>query len=241
MAGEFAAMVTAPVQKSAIVDAGIAFSGHTEFLAERSRSPHVVMMLIGGAPQAPLRVALATTHLPLRDVAAALTRDIVQSTLEIVARELKEKFALRAPRIAVCGLNPHAGESGHLGREDIDIIAPAIEAVRSQGVDIAGPILRAAHETLLKQGWIAAQNTESTLLLEQERRTVRVFLVPRLDNASLKKMGRRYTGFSVVLTVQIETPINLSLQVAVIDLIRSVHHGAPFPDEAYRALFAPFL
>jgi len=112
---------------------------------------------------------------------------------------------------------------------------------KSPPFDIAGPILRAAHETLLKQGWIAAQNTESTVLLEQERRTVRVYLVPRLDNVSLKKMGRRYTGFSVVLAVQIETPINLSLQVAVIDLIRSAHHGAPFPDEVYRALFAPFL
>ena len=140
MAGEFAAMVTAPVQKSAIVEGGIAFSGHTEFLAERSRSAHVVMMLVGGAPKAPLRVALATTHLPLRDVAAALTEETVQSTLEIVARELKEKFAISTPRIAVCGLNPHAGESGHLGREDIDVIAPAIATVRSKGVEIAGPI-----------------------------------------------------------------------------------------------------
>jgi len=112
---------------------------------------------------------------------------------------------------------------------------------KSPPFDLAGPILRAAHETLLKQGWIVVRDTESILVLEQGRRAVHVYLVPRLDNASLKKMGRRFAGFSVALTVQMETPINLSLQVAVIDLIRSAHHGAPFPDEAYRALFAPFL
>ena len=112
---------------------------------------------------------------------------------------------------------------------------------KSPPFDIAGPILRAARETLLKQGWIVARDTETTLLLEQERRAVRVYFVPRLDNASLKKMGRQFTGFSVVLAVQIQTPINLSLQVAVIDLIRSAHHGAPFPDEVYRGLFASFL
>ena len=112
---------------------------------------------------------------------------------------------------------------------------------KSPPFNIAGPILRAAHETLLKQGWVAARDTESMLLLEQERRAVRVHFVPRLDNASLRKMGRQFTGFSVVLAVQIQTPINLSLHVAVIDLIRSAHHGAPFPDEVYHALFASFL
>src|SRR5262249_55590854 len=111
---------------------------------------------------------------------------------------------------------------------------------KSPPFDLAGPILRAAQQTLLKQGWIVVQNAESSLLLEQERRTVRVYLVPRLDNALLKKMGRRFTGFSVVLTVHMETPINLSLQVAVIDLLRSTHHGAPFPDDIYRGLFVPF-
>ena len=140
MAGEFAAMVTAPVQKSAMEDAGIPFSGHTEFLAERSRAPHVVMMLVGGDAKAPLRVALATTHLPLKEVAPALTQDGVRTTLEIVARELREKFGLETPRIAVCGLNPHAGEAGHLGREEIDVIVPAIAALRAKHVDVAGPI-----------------------------------------------------------------------------------------------------
>jgi len=139
-AGEFAAMVTAPVQKSAIEDAGFAFSGHTEFLAERTRTPRVVMMLVGGDAAAPLRVALATTHLPLKDVAAALTRENVRTVLEIVARELQATFGLTAPKIAVCGLNPHAGESGHLGREEIDVIAPAIAAARAAGHDITGPI-----------------------------------------------------------------------------------------------------
>jgi curved DNA-binding protein CbpA len=115
------------------------------------------------------------------------------------------------------------------------------ERGKSPPFDIAGPILRAARETLLKQGWIVAQNTESRILLELERRSVRVYLVPRLENASLRKIGRQFAGFSVVLAVQIETPINLSLQVAVIDLIRSSHHGAAFPDEAYRGLFASFL
>jgi len=140
MAGEFAAMVTAPVQKSAIVDAGVAFSGHTEFLAERTRAPRVVMMLVGGDASTPLRVALATTHLPLKDVASALTHESLRATLELVACELRDKFGLRAPRIAVCGLSPHAGESGHLGREEIEIIAPAIAELRAQGVNVDGPI-----------------------------------------------------------------------------------------------------
>lgn len=112
---------------------------------------------------------------------------------------------------------------------------------KSQPFDIAGPILRAAHETLLKKGWAVTQNAESTLVLENERRTVRIRLVPRLDNALLKKIGRQFTGFSVVLAVEIEKPINLSLSTAIIDLMRSSHHGAPFPDDAYRELFAPFL
>jgi 4-hydroxythreonine-4-phosphate dehydrogenase len=139
-AGEFAAMVTAPVQKSAIEDAGIAFSGHTEFLAERTRTPRVVMMLVGGDAAAPLRVALATTHLPLKDVAGALTRENVRTVLEIVARELKATFGFAEPKVAVCGLNPHAGESGHLGREEIDVIAPAIADARAAGHDVSGPI-----------------------------------------------------------------------------------------------------
>ena len=140
LSGEFAAMVTAPVQKSAIEDAGIAFTGHTEFLAQRAHVERVVMLLVGGDKSQPLRVALATTHLPLKDVPAALTRENVSRVIDIVARELADKFGIVAPRIAVCGLNPHAGESGHLGREEIDVIAPAIDAARARGADVAGPM-----------------------------------------------------------------------------------------------------
>ena len=98
------------------------------------------MMLVGGAAEAPLRVALATTHLPLKDVPHAITHENLTAVFTIVARELREKFRLRAPRIAVCGLNPHAGEGGYLGREEIDVIAPAVAAVRAEGVDVTGPM-----------------------------------------------------------------------------------------------------
>ena len=139
--GAFAALVTAPVQKSVIMDAGIAFLGHTEFFAARTHTPRVVMLLVGGAHEAPLRVALATTHLPLKDVPGALTRVVLAETLLIVGRELQSKFGIAVPRIAVCGLNPHAGEGGHLGREEIDVIAPAIADARANGFGgIVGPL-----------------------------------------------------------------------------------------------------
>ena len=137
---EFGAMVTAPVQKSIINDAGIAFTGHTEFLAARTGAPRVVMMLVGGAPAQTLRVALATTHLPLARVPAAITRDSLSATLRVVASDLTAKFGIARPRIAVCGLNPHAGEGGHLGREEIEVIAPALESLRAAGLDLVGPL-----------------------------------------------------------------------------------------------------
>jgi len=133
--GEFDAMVTAPVQKSVINDAGIAFTGHTEYLAERTRTPRVVMLLVGGG----LRVALATTHLALKDVPAAITRESLGETLRIVDRDLRASFGVAKPRILVAGLNPHAGEGGYLGREEIDVIAPAIAAARREGIDASGP------------------------------------------------------------------------------------------------------
>ncbi len=138
--GMFAALVTAPVQKSVFMDAGIPFTGHTEYFAQRTHTPRVVMMLVGGARDAPLRVALVTTHIALKDVPAAITREAVAETLAIVGADLTAKFAIAAPRIAVCGLNPHAGEGGHLGREEIDVIAPAIAAARAAGQDVAGPL-----------------------------------------------------------------------------------------------------
>lgn len=139
--GAFAAMITAPMQKSVMMDAGIPFSGHTEYLAERTHTPRVVMLLVGGPRDATLRVALATTHLPLKDVPAALTREVVRETLAIVATELRTKFGIASPRIAVCGLNPHAGEGGHLGREEIDVIAPAIaDVARENLAEFTGPL-----------------------------------------------------------------------------------------------------
>ena len=139
LAGEFSAMVTAPVQKSVINDAGIAFSGHTEFLAGRTGAT-VVMMLVGATATGPLRVALTTTHLPLSAVPAAITEALVTRTVRIVADELTAKFRIAKPRIAVCGLNPHAGEGGYLGREEVEIIAPALAALREQGIAVAGPL-----------------------------------------------------------------------------------------------------
>jgi 4-hydroxythreonine-4-phosphate dehydrogenase len=135
MAGEFAAMVTAPVQKSLINDAGIRFSGHTEYLAERTGGAHPVMMLASGS----LRVALATTHLPLKDVSAAITGELLQQVLRIVDHDLRTRFAIPQPRIIVCGLNPHAGESGHLGREEIEVIGPALDILRRAGMQLIGP------------------------------------------------------------------------------------------------------
>lgn len=134
--GRFDALVTAPLDKGVIGDAGIPFSGHTEYLAARCRTSQVVMMLVADR----LRVALATTHLPLREVANALTVDGIAGTLRILDHDLRRQFGLARPRIAVCGLNPHAGERGHLGREEIDVIAPAIAVARAAGLDVTGPL-----------------------------------------------------------------------------------------------------
>lgn len=134
--GEAAALVTGPVHKSVINDAGHAFTGHTEFLARRARAGRVVMMLAAGS----LRVALATTHLPLREVADAITQENLTRTLEILHRDLGEKFRIKNPVIAVLGLNPHAGEGGHLGREEIEIIEPVLAWLRESGMDLRGPL-----------------------------------------------------------------------------------------------------
>ncbi|WP_123071726.1 4-hydroxythreonine-4-phosphate dehydrogenase PdxA [Massilia aurea] len=137
----FDAIVTAPLQKSTINDAGIAFSGHTEYLAEKTGTPKVVMMLAGapGHDQPYLRVALATTHLPLKDVPGALTRDNLTQVLDILHADLRDKFGIAAPVILVTGLNPHAGENGYLGREEIDVITPVLIEARSRGIDARGP------------------------------------------------------------------------------------------------------
>jgi 4-hydroxythreonine-4-phosphate dehydrogenase len=134
--GEFAGLVTAPVQKSVIADSGVPFTGHTEYLAERTNAAHPVMLLAADN----LRVALATTHLPLRAVSDAITPALLDTTLRIVDDDVRRLWGISRPRIAVCGLNPHAGESGHLGREDADVIAPAIQRARAAGLLVDGPL-----------------------------------------------------------------------------------------------------
>lgn len=134
--GEFSAMVTAPVHKGVINDAGIAFTGHTEYLAELTQTPLVVMMLVGGG----MRVALATTHLPLREVADAITSDLLEKILTIMQDDLQRRFGIKHPRILVAGLNPHAGEGGYLGREEIDIIIPVLNNLRAQGMNLSEPM-----------------------------------------------------------------------------------------------------
>ncbi|KPK03974.1 MAG: 4-hydroxythreonine-4-phosphate dehydrogenase [Betaproteobacteria bacterium SG8_39] len=134
--GEFDGMVTAPVHKGVINDAGIAFTGHTEYLAARTRAPQVVMMLVGGG----LRVALATTHLALADVPGAITREGLRQVLGVIDQALRARFGIARPRILVAGLNPHGGESGHLGREEIETIAPALADARAAGIRVEGPL-----------------------------------------------------------------------------------------------------
>ncbi|PMS21183.1 4-hydroxythreonine-4-phosphate dehydrogenase PdxA [Trinickia dabaoshanensis] len=138
LSGAFDAIVTAPLQKSTINDAGVPFTGHTEYLAERTHTARVVMMLAGTGPR-PLRVALATTHLPLKDVPGALGIDSLVETIAIIHHDLQRDFGLPVPRILVTGLNPHAGENGYLGREEIDIITPALARAAERGIDARGP------------------------------------------------------------------------------------------------------
>ncbi|MCL2875602.1 MAG: 4-hydroxythreonine-4-phosphate dehydrogenase PdxA [Betaproteobacteria bacterium] len=134
--GLFDAMVTAPVHKGVICDAGVPFSGHTEYLAAKTQTPQVVMMLVGGG----MRVALATTHLPLADVPKVLTQDRLTRTLEILHQGLVTGFGLPKPRILIAGFNPHAGEGGHIGHEEIDIIIPVLERLRAKGMNLVGPL-----------------------------------------------------------------------------------------------------
>ena len=135
-AGRFDAMVTAPVHKGVINDAGVPFTGHTEYLAQATGARCPVMMLVGGG----LRVALATTHLPLAAVSAAITPERLTGVLTVLAADLRTKFGVATPRILVCGLNPHAGEGGHLGREERDVIEPTLLRLRAAGLQLTGPV-----------------------------------------------------------------------------------------------------
>jgi 4-hydroxythreonine-4-phosphate dehydrogenase len=134
--GAFSALVTAPVAKHVIADSGIPFTGHTEFLADVTGAALPVMMLVAGD----LRVALATTHLPLREVPDAITPELLERVLHILHADLRDRFGIADPQIVVCGLNPHAGESGHLGAEESELIAPALDRLRSEGMALRGPL-----------------------------------------------------------------------------------------------------
>lgn len=136
LTGDFDAMVTGPIQKSVINDAGVRFSGHTEYIAQRCDNAFPVMLL--ACPG--LRVALVTTHIPLCDVPAAVTKERLRQVITIVEKEMRERFAIARPRVVICGLNPHAGEDGHLGSEEQTVIKPVIEQLKTQGMDLVGPL-----------------------------------------------------------------------------------------------------
>lgn len=158
--GEFAALITGPVHKGVINDAGIAFTGHTEFFADRAGGHRVVMMLATEA----LRVALATTHLPLKEVPAAVTRECLHEVITILHRDLQQKFAIAEPHIYVCGLNPHAGEGGHMGREEIETITPALNELRQQGIKLTGPL---PADTLFQPKYL--QNADAVLAMYHDQ------------------------------------------------------------------------
>ncbi|MQR01848.1 4-hydroxythreonine-4-phosphate dehydrogenase PdxA [Glaciimonas soli] len=147
----FDGIVTAPLQKSTINDAGVPFTGHTEYLAEKTNTAQVVMMLATDRTTPPLRVALATTHLALKDVAAAIGSDSLMRTLDILQQDLQQKFGIAQPRILVTGLNPHAGEGGYLGREEIEIITPVLQAAQAKGMAVSGPY---PADTLFQQKYL---------------------------------------------------------------------------------------
>ena len=153
-------MVTAPVHKGVINDAGIAFTGHTEYLAEQTGTPRVVMMLTGAG----LRVALATTHLALKEVSAAITPKGLETTLRILHSDLRQKFGIDQPRILVSGLNPHAGEDGHMGREEIEVIAPVVEKLRGEGMNLVGPL---PADTLFTRNVLAGSDAQLVMYHDQ--------------------------------------------------------------------------
>lgn len=160
IAGEFSAMVTAPVHKGIINDAGIAFTGHTEYLAAHTGTARVVMLLAGAG----LRVALATTHLALKDVPAAITAESLLVTLQILHQDLQTKFGIARPRILVAGLNPHAGESGHMGREEIEVIIPVLKKLRAEGMDVVGPL---PADTLFTKNVLAGSDAQLAMYHDQ--------------------------------------------------------------------------
>ena len=167
ISGQYAAMVTAPVHKGVINDAGIAFTGHTEYLAEHTQTPRVVMMLADMGGDSGLRVALATTHLALKDVPAALTQSDLETTLRILHADMQKKFGIAQPRILVAGLNPHAGEGGYMGREEIDVIIPVLEKLRAPeygGINLIGPL---PADTLFTKNVLAGSDAQLAMYHDQ--------------------------------------------------------------------------
>jgi len=183
--GEYAAMVTAPVHKGVINDAGIPFVGHTEFLAERTGTARVVMMLAGGG----LRVALATTHLALKDVPPALTREALEETLRILCADLGRRFGIAEPRVLVAGLNPHGGEGGYFGREEIEVIGPVVEKLRAAGLRLTGPL---PADTLFTPGVLAQADCVLAMYHDQG--------LPVLKYASFGKAINVTLGLPIVRT-----------------------------------------
>ena len=221
--GHYAAMVTGPVQKSIISEAGYTFSGHTEFLAEHTNTNQVVMMLATEG----LRVALATTHIPLSEVPKAITDDLLRSVVEILNRDLIEKFAIAKPRVLVCGLNPHAGENGHLGREEIEVIEPALEALRNRGYNLQGPL---PADTLFTPKYL--EHTDAVLAMYHDQG------LPVLKNVGFGNAVNITLGLPIIRTsVDHGTALDLaatgkanpqSLQVAInyaVDMARSIQTG----------------
>ena len=180
--GDADAMVTGPVQKSVINDAGVPFTGHTEFLAERCGAPLPVMLLVADG----LRVALVTTHLPLREVAGAITPQRLAQTLRILDQDLRRRFAISAPRILVCGLNPHAGEGGHLGHEDAEVIAPTLARLRAEGLHLTGPV---PADTAFTPRWLATADAVLAMYHDQGLPTL------------------KYAGFGAAVNVTLGLPI----------------------------------
>ena len=218
LSGEFAAMVTAPVQKSVINDAGIAFSGHTEYLQERCKVARVVMML--ACPG--LRVALATTHLPLREVPDAITPERLTQVLTILHNDLRTKFGIADPHILVAGLNPHAGESGHLGREEIEAISPTLDALRAAGMTLSGPL---PADTLFTPRLLAGADAVLAMYHDQG--------LPVLKHAGFGEAVNITLGLPIIRTsVDHGTALTLagtglaevgSLQAAVQEAIHMIH------------------
>ncbi len=185
LSGEFASMVTAPLHKGVINDAGIPFTGHTEFLAELTHAPLPVMMLASHN----LRVALATTHVPLAQVSSQITRESLTQVLTILHHDLQHKFAIAHPRILVCGLNPHAGEGGHLGTEELDTIIPVVQALQQQGMDLRGPL---PADTLFTQRHL--QGADAVLAMYHDQG------LPVLKHASFGKGINITLGLPIIRT-----------------------------------------